>query len=76
MMLVLICKIMISAPIVQPIQCLLIPFVKKEASNEPPPKRRKLSDINIEGIFMDKELCDADINMAQRLLRKSLPQQR
>ena len=32
--------------------------IHEEASNEPPPKRRKLSDLNIEGIIMDKELCD------------------
>ena len=54
-----------SASIVQPIQFLLLPFMKKLKMNHHP--RRGLSDIDIERIGMGEELCDADINLAQRL---------
>ena len=46
----------------------------KSVSNEPPPKKRKLSEIDIEGIIMGKELSDADINLAQRLLKAQFPE--
>ena len=39
--------------------------IHEVANNEPPPKKRKLSDIDIEGIIMGEELCDARINLAQ-----------
>ena len=39
-----------------------------------PPKKRKLSNIDIEGIIMGEELHDADINFAQRLLRVQFPE--
>ena len=54
-----------SASIVQPIQFLLLPFMKKLKMNHHP--RRGLSDIDIEGINMDEEFSDTDINLAQRL---------
>ena len=48
--------------------------IDEEANNEPPPKKRKLSNSNIERIIMGEELCDADINLAQRLLRVQFPE--
>ena len=54
----------------------LVPVItiNKEASNEPPPKKRKLSNSDIERIIMGEELRDADINLAQRLLRVQFPE--
>ena len=48
--------------------------IHKETNNKPPPKKRKLSDINIEGIMMGEELCNADINLSQTLLRAQFPE--
>ena len=48
--------------------------VHEECNNEPPPKKRKLSDIDIKGNIMGEELCDADINFAQRLLKAQFPE--
>ena len=50
--------------------------INEETNNEPepPPKKRKLSDIATEGIIMGEELCDADINLAQRLLGAQFPE--
>ena len=36
--------------------------IDEEANNEPPPKKRKLSNSDIERIIMSEELRDADIN--------------
>ena len=49
-------------------------IINEECINEPPPKKRKLGEIDIEGIIMGKELCDADINLAQRLLKAEFPE--
>ena len=54
-----------SASIVQSIEFLLLQCMKKLKINHHP--RRGLSDIYIEGISMGEELCDAYINLAQRL---------
>ena len=43
--------------------------IHEEADNESQPKKRKLSNIDIEGIIMGEEICDADINLAKKLLR-------
>ena len=48
--------------------------IHEESIDEPLPKKRKLSEIDIEGIIMGKELCDADINLAQRLLKAQFPE--
>ena len=48
--------------------------IHEEANNEPPPKKRKLSNIDIEGIIIGEKLCDAEINLAQRLLRVQFPE--
>ena len=48
--------------------------INEETNNEPPPKKRKLSDTGIEGIIMGEEPCDADINLAQRLLGAQFPE--
>ena len=45
---------------------LLVVTIHEECIDEPPPKKRKLSEIDIEGIIMGEELSDADINLAQR----------
>ena len=47
--------------------------IDEEANNEPTPKKRKLSNSDIERIIMSEELRDADINLAQRLLRVQFP---
>ena len=49
-------------------------IINEETSNEPPPKKRKLSEIDIEGIIMGEELCDVDINLAQTLLWGQFPE--
>ena len=46
----------------------------EETNNEPPPKKRKLSDLDVEQIIMGEELCDAHINLAQRLLNAQFPE--
>ena len=48
--------------------------IHEECIDEPLPKKRKLSEIDIEGIIMGKELSDADINLAQRLLKAQFPE--
>ena len=48
--------------------------IHEESIDEPLPKKRKLSEIDIEGIIMGKELSDADINLAQRLLKVQFPE--
>ena len=52
--------VQIRLPIIQQIQFLLLQM--EETNNEPPPNKRKLSDIDDEQIIMGTELCDADIN--------------
>ena len=48
--------------------------IHEEANNEPPPNKRKLSNIDIEGIIIGEKLCDAEINLAQRILRVQFPE--
>ena len=36
-------------------------------SNEPPHKRRKLNDTEVEKVIMDEELSEIHVNLAQRL---------
>ena len=42
-------------------------------SNEPPHKRRKLSDTDVEKVIMGEELSDIHVNLAQRLLQAEFP---
>ena len=48
--------------------------IDEETNNEQPPKKRKLSNSDIERIIMGEELCDANINLVQRLLRVQFPE--
>ena len=48
--------------------------INEKTDNEPPPKKQKLSNADTERIIMGEELCDADINLAQRLLRVQFPE--
>ena len=48
--------------------------IADDGDAEPPPKKRKLNEVDIEQVIMGEELSDLHINLAQQLLSSQFPE--